>query len=176
MRRTLTVSCLAVVLSGCGGGGVSLTEYAESLEALTSEMIEQLEVGDVRMSTGTPTIDDAREVLTGAPEIRVEFQEALTELDPPEEMADLHAELVDLHGEILAAQKELASRAETATTLEELEESEELAAYRATQAEAVSVCRELQARIDATASNDVFVDTPWIPADLKEVVEVTFGC
>jgi len=25
MRRTLTASCLAVVLSGCGGGGVSLT-------------------------------------------------------------------------------------------------------------------------------------------------------
>jgi hypothetical protein len=176
MRKMLVVGCLVVTFSACSGGGVSLTEYAETLEALTSVMIEQLEVGDVQMATGAPTIEDAREVLTGAPDIRLEFQDALTDLDPPEEMADLHGDLVDLHARIITAQQTLAARAETATTLEELEQSEELTAYRVTQADAVTVCRELQARIDATADRDIFVDTPWIPGDLKEVVEVTFGC
>lgn len=176
MRKVLVVGCLAVVFSACGGGGVSLTEYAETLEALASVMIEQLEVGDVQMATGTPTIEDAREVLTGAPGIRIEFQQALTDLDPPEEMADLHGELIDLHARIITAQQVLAARAESATTLEELEQSAELAAYRVTQADAVLVCREMQARIDATAGRDIFVDTPWIPGDLKEVVEVAFGC
>ena len=176
MRRALTVGCLAVLLARCGGGRLSLTEYAETLEAIASELSEQLEVGDVRMSTGTPTVEDAREVLTDAVDVRAEFQEALTALDPPDDVADLHADLVDLHAQIISAQEAFAARTETATGLEELEQSAEAQAYRAMVAESVSVCEEFQARIDATADRDVFVDTPWIPADLKEVVEATFGC
>ncbi len=175
MRRALAVGCLAVVLGGCGGG-VSLTEYAGTLEALATDMGEQFEAGDARMSTGTPTIEDAREVLAEALDVRGEFQEALTALDPPDEVADLHADLVDLHARIISAQEAFAARAETATGLEELEQSTEGQAYRAMVAESVSVCQEFQARIDATADRDIFVDTPWIPGDLKEVVEATFGC
>jgi len=42
--------------------------------------------------------------------------------------------------------------------------------------EAATVCQEFLARVDATDARQVFVDTPWIPGDMKEVVEVTFGC
>lgn len=176
MRSALVVGCLAVMLVGCGGGGASLTEYAETLEALVSEMSGQLEAGDVRMSTGTPTIEDAREVLTGALDVRAEFQEGLTALDPPGVVADIHTDLVDLHARIITAQEVFAAQAETATGLEELDQSEEAQDYRATVAEAVSLCQELQAKIDATAVHAAFADVPWVPGDLKEVVEVTFGC
>jgi hypothetical protein len=164
------------MLVGCGGGGSSLTEYAESLEALVSEMSGQLEAGDVRMSTGTPTIEDGREVLTSALDVRAEFQEGLTALDPPGVVADIHADLVDLHARIITAQEVFAARAETANGLEELDQSIEAQDYRATVAEAVPLCQELQAKIDATAAHAAFADVPWIPGDLKEVVEVTFGC
>jgi hypothetical protein len=175
MRSALAVGCLAVVLVGCGGGGVSLTEYAETLEALAFDASGQLEAGDARMSIGTPTIETAREVLTQALAVRAEFQEGLTALDPPEEIADIHAGLVDLHARILTAQEVFAARAETATGIEELDESVEAQAYRAMQTD-VSLCQELQARIDATATHAAFTDVPWIPGDLKEVVEVTLWC
>ncbi len=176
MRSALAVGCLAVMLVGCGGGGVSLTEYAETLEALVSEMSGPLEAGDVRMSTGTPTIEDARAVLTQALDVRAEFQEGLTALDPPGVVADIHADLVDLHARIITAQEVFATRAETATGLEQLDQSEEAQDYRATVAESLSLCEELQSKIDATAVHAQFADVPWVPGDLKEVVEVTFGC
>ncbi len=176
MRSALAAGCLAVMLVGCGGGGASLTEYAEALEALASEMGEQLEAGDVRMSTGSPTIEDAREVLTGALHVRAEFQESLTALDPPNVVGDIHADLVDLHARIITAQEVFAARAKTAIELEELDQSIEAQAYRAMVAESVALCEGLQSKIDATAAHAAFADVPWIPGKMKEVVEVTLGC
>jgi hypothetical protein len=49
-------------------------------------------------------------------------------------------------------------------------------AYRAIGTEAASLCEEFRANIDATADREVFADTPWIPGNMKEVVEVTFRC
>jgi len=175
MRSLLTVGCLAIVLVGCGGGGPSLTDYAESVEALAFEMSAQLETGDVQVAAA-PTIENLRAVLPRAIEVRAEFQKAVTALDPPDELADLHSDLVDLHARIIVAQGALAARAETATGFDELDASAEALAYRTTQTEAESLCRDLQERIDATADRAAFVDAPWIPGDMKEVVKVTFGC
>lgn len=177
MRSGLAVGCLMVMLVGCGSGGeLSLTEYAESLEALTSTLIDELAVADARMPAGTSTIDDARDVLAMGLAIRTEFHDALVDLNPPELVADLHADLVDLDARTLTAQTELAARAEASTTLEELQQSVEFTAYGDTQISAISVCRDLQATLDATASRGAFAETPWIPDEIKEVVEVTFGC
>jgi len=174
MRSVLAASYLAVLLVACGGG-ISLTEYAETLEVLAFDMRGQLEAGDAQVS-GTPTIETAREVITQALDIRAEFQADLTALDPPEQIASLHADLIDLHARILTAQEAFAARAATATSLEELDQSMEAQTYRATATESVSLCQEFQATIDATAAQAIFVDVPWIPGDLKEVVEATFGC
>jgi hypothetical protein len=38
------------------------------------------------------------------------------------------------------------------------------------------VCEEFQGRLDATADRGVFVDVPWIPSELMEVVEAGLGC
>ena len=38
------------------------------------------------------------------------------------------------------------------------------------------VCIEFQSRLDATEQRGVFADTPWIPAEMKEVVERVIGC
>ncbi len=176
MRNALALGCLTVVLGGCGGGGVSLTEYAETLGPLSVELVEQLEALDDRMSTGTATIEDAREVLVEALDLRAEYQDGLTSLDPPEEVADFHAKIIVFHAQMISAQEAVAARAKTATGLEELDQSAEALVYQAMWAEAILLCEEMQVTIDATADRGIFVDTPWVPSDLKEIIEVTFGC
>ena len=51
-----------------------------------------------------------------------------------------------------------------------------MAAYRAAIAEGKQVCTGFQADLDATAERGVFTDTPWVPGELKEVVEAVLGC
>jgi hypothetical protein len=38
------------------------------------------------------------------------------------------------------------------------------------------ICDGFQARLDATAAGGAFADTPWIPSEMKEVVEAALGC
>jgi hypothetical protein len=161
---------------GCGGGEASLTEYAETLDALAVEMSGQLVTGAVQMSSETATIEDAQAVLAEGLVVRAEFQAAMPAHDPPDVIADLRTDLVDLHARIIAAEEALAARTETTTGFEELNQSEELQALWAMQTEVVSLCEELHTRIDTTADHELFADVPWIPGDLKEVVELTLGC
>jgi hypothetical protein len=58
----------------------------------------------------------------------------------------------------------------------ELERSAELVACDAKGAEGLVVCRELQEKLDATEARVVFADTPWIPGEMKEVVDAVLGC
>ncbi|MEE8330302.1 MAG: hypothetical protein V3R84_00860 [Acidimicrobiia bacterium] len=175
LRRRLAVGSLTVMLVACGGDGLSLAEYAETLGALASDLGAELGTGDAQV-VAEPTIETARDVITVAVDTRNEFQAALTSLDPPAEIADVHMDLVDVHARIISAQEAFAERAVSATTLEELDGSEEAGAYRAINAEALSICREFQTRIDATADQGVFAAGPWIAGDLKEAVEVTLDC
>ena len=174
MRSWLAAGCLAVMLVACGGP--SLTEYAERLDTLALELGGRLDAGDAQMSTGTPTLEDAQEVLASAVAARTDFQEGLTALDPPEGFAAVHSDFVEVHARIIAAQETFVARAATAATLEELDQSAEAEAYRAIGTETASRCQEFRARIDATANREVFADAPWIPGEMKEVVEITFRC
>ena len=103
------------------------------------------------------------------------IQEAFVALDPPDQLADLHTDLLDLHAHIITAQQAFSERAQTSTALEELDQSSEAQAYRAMQTEALALCQELQARIDATADLEIVFDTPWLSTG-REVVRVAFGC
>ena len=51
-----------------------------------------------------------------------------------------------------------------------------MATYRAALAYDKQLCSDFQAELDATEERGVFADTPWIPGELKEVVEVVLGC
>jgi hypothetical protein len=97
-------------------------------------------------------------------------------LNPPEALAEFHADLVDLLGRILAALEAWAVRAETAGSLDELQTSSEALAYWALDAEMGPLCLELQSKLDATAEREIFAEVPWIPGDMKEVVELVVGC
>jgi hypothetical protein len=51
-----------------------------------------------------------------------------------------------------------------------------MAAYRTAVTIDRQACLDIQAELDATAARGVFADTPWIPGELKEVVETVLGC
>jgi hypothetical protein len=159
----------------CGGGELSVIEYSETVEALAIELSSRLAEGDAQVAE-TPTIETARNVITQALDPRAEFQEAMTALEPPDEMADLHSDMVELHARIITAQTAFATQAETAPGLDELDRSEQAQAYRAVQTESASLCQAFQARIDAIAANPTFGMESWVPGGIKDAVEVTFGC
>jgi len=51
-----------------------------------------------------------------------------------------------------------------------------MALYRSALAGAKQVCLDFQDRLDATEARGAFADTPWIPGEMKEVVERVLGC
>ena len=95
----------------------------------------------------------------------------------PEQVADLHHLYFDFgEDSYTAAYDALAVRAGTATSWEELSASPEMADYRAALARDKELCVGLDAEFEATKEREVFADTPWIPNELKEVVEAVIGC
>jgi hypothetical protein len=109
--------------------------------------------------------------------IRVAFHNEFIDLgEPPDQIAELHAAIVDWHAGAIDVERALVARAGQVSSWAELERSAELAAYNAKGEEGLVVCRELQAKLDATEGRAVFADTPWIPSEMKEVVDAVLGC
>ena len=152
-----------------------MTEYGELFQSSTFAMRDEFDVLEAEAASAT-TVEDGREVLDRALAIRIDLQNNLTDLDPPEALADFHGDIVEQLGLILAATEAWTVRAETAASLDELQTSSEALAYWDLDAEMRPLCFELQSRLDATAEREVFDEVPWIPGDMKEVVSLIMGC
>ncbi len=179
------------MVAACGGGEMSLTEYTERVDAIFVRGIQQYEVvvgspqglvlivgqgshlgfddQGAQLTDFTP--QDLHVALEQVAEIQTEAMDAAAALDPPEQIADLHA----LYFRELPI-AELAARAGTAADWDELSESQEMAAYRAALAADNQVCAEFQAKLDATSERGAFADMPWIPNELTEIVDYALGC
>jgi len=184
MQRALPVLLgIALLLGGCGGGGeMSMTEYGERIDAAATEAsqrAEELFADGVWSADVTPRQLQAL-LERGLREIRIPLQEAVDGIDPPAQITDLHDLMWDWHSEFIAVEEALAARVgETEHSGEgwtALSESPEVAAYRSAIAEGKQICDGFQARLDATAERGAFADTPWIPSEMKEVIEAALGC
>jgi hypothetical protein len=175
VRRATASACIVFVVTACGGGTVSLTEYSELFQSASFAMTDEFDVLEAQWASAT-TAEDGKEILDRAVAIRTDLQNNLTDMDPPKALADFHGDLVGLLGRILAAQEAWAVRAGTAGSLDELEESAEALAYWDLDAEMFRLCLEFQSRLDATAEREVFAEVPWVPGELKEVVSLVVGC
>lgn len=183
-RFVSRVAGVALVVSACGGGELSLSAYVEELTAIMQEAIEQGEeltasgAGAVLVAEGAQLDEfspqDLQAALEDVEEIEQQVRAAADAIEPPEALADLHRLMFDTR--FATALEPLAARAGTAATWDELSETTEMAVYR----EAVSVdkqaCLDIQAELDATAERGIFADTPWMPSELKEVIDVLVGC
>ena len=175
VRRALASAWIVFVIAACGGGTLSLTEYSERAQSMRFAMIDDFDVLEAQWASAT-TVEDSKGVLNRAVAVRTDLQNSLTDLNPPEQLADFHADLVELHSRILAAQEAWAARADTAGSLDELQTSSEALAFWDLDAEMGPLCLELQSKLDATADREIWAEVPWIPAEMKEVVDLVVGC
>jgi hypothetical protein len=182
-RRSIPVLLgIAVLLGACGGSEMSMTEYGERIDVIATEASQRAETffaDSAGLTDVTPQQLQAGFEL-GLPEIRIPLQEAVDEIDPPAQIADLHNLMWGWHADFITVETALATRVgETEDSVEgwtALSESPEMAAYRSSIAEGKRLCDSFQARLDATAAAGGFADTPWIPSEMKVVVEAALGC
>jgi hypothetical protein len=173
---------IALVANGCGDGQMSLSEYGERIDALAQEAGRK---GEELLSSPEDVAEFTPQVLQaglerGTREIRIPLQEAVDQIEPPDQLAELHDLMWGWHAEFIDIEQALAARAgETPHTDEgwtALSNSPEMAAYRAGIAEGKQICIDFQERLDASESAGAFADTPWIPQEMSEVVDAVLGC
>lgn len=185
MRRCWAGALLFVtVLTACGSNSLSLTEYVETINTIVDdareEFLEFMADPEGQILTATAeeldnyTPQDLAAAIERVQVIEIAVLEAINALEPPEQVAELHEQWFD--DQFTVAEAALGVRARTASSWEELSDTPEMAAYRAALARDKELCDTFQAELDATAARGAFSDAPWIPAELKEVVEAALSC
>ncbi len=175
VRHVLAGLGVGLVLFGCGGSALSLSEYVDRLNAIGNDANPQLEVLIAELERSrTPTAVKA--TMERMVALRVESIEATEALEPPQQIADLHDLFAGWEVRLLSVEEALAARAGSVAGWEEFFVSSELEAYRAALVEGKELCIEFQTRLDATADRGVFAGIDWLPGELKEAVEALLGC
>ena len=157
---------------------MSLGEYAGEVEHLVETMNERLDAGEPALAPDS-NLQRAQAYFADRVDARHEFLDALTSLDPPLEVADLHATALDMVTRLTAAESDLANLVANAHTFDEARlvwTTPQGGVFEALDKEAQAMCAAAQKSINATDERDVLADTPWIPPEMKDVVEVTFRC
>lgn len=187
LPRLLIGICLALILGACGGAESPLADYVERLNVIVEtarqqygELVETPSGGVLvaeqhQLDDFTP--QDLQIALEEVRVIEAGVEEATAAIDPPAAVADLHHLFFDFDSAFITSQEALAVRAGTATSWSELSASAEMAAYRAALAQDKADCVSAQDEVNAIAERrESFADTPWVPAELKDIFEVAFGC
>jgi hypothetical protein len=161
IRLSRIVLAVALVVGGCGNGSLTLSEYTEQAEQHLKAMNDRIDLLGAEWVSQTPTLEE------------------LEALDPPDEVAELHRVVLDLLSRFTAAEEALAASVdayESITDHWQWQDSPEAQAALALNEEVVALCHAAQADFDATQTGEGFVDTPWIPDEMKEAIRVTLEC
>ena len=172
MRRVWRAGLWLLLVVGCGGT-LSLTEYSETVEGLIADMNDSVGPLVASYEAMPQSVDRAQALLRGTVAARSEFLDRYQDLEPPDQIRELHAIGVEVISEMRAAEEKLAARAgelETAADLGALWLSAEYTAAIAANQRASNLCEQLQRETDATADRGPFVGLPWLPPELKEIV------
>lgn len=166
---------VGLLLAGCGGGDLTLTEYVDGLNVINDRAVPQAQIliSELERATAPAEAGAAMERMMA---LRIESVEDTEALAPPESIADLHLLMLNWEKRLIPIEESFAARAETVSGWEEFFEAAEVEAYRMALVEGKQVCTEFQARLDATADRGAFADAPWIPTALSEVVQARLGC
>jgi len=183
VRRWIPVVLLLVlVMTGCSSNELSLTEYVDQVNEAAEQASQR---GEALLADAAAVTDLSPQLISdglrrGLAEVRVPLQEAADEIEPPTQVADLHHLMWDWHAEFMEVEEALADRAgttpDTAEGWADLSDSPEMEAYRRALADGKQVCLDFQSQLDATAERGTFEDTPWIPSEMRQVVEAVLGC
>jgi hypothetical protein len=178
VKRFLGSLIMVMIVSSSCSSPPSLAEYAKEVESLVTSMNARLDAADDALDDEAD-LTALRDYVSYRIELRTEFLDSFRTLDPPEEVAELHATALDTITRLAAAESDVAAIVMDATTVEEARSAWDTAAgvaARAVDAETIAMCDAAQASLDTPPDPEVVFDGPWIPPDLKEVIEVAFGC
>lgn len=154
---------------------MSETEYVEALNDLVRGAGPELEASLVAFEQiDEPTLDEF--ITHVEQQLAVEYQvrDKFEVLDPPESIEGVNQIMVGVLLRILAAAEDLITIADTLDSLEELERTREFADYQTVNADADSMCLDVQAEFDDLLSGPV-IDDPWL-ADLQLTVRGFVDC
>jgi outer membrane murein-binding lipoprotein Lpp len=174
--RLLVVASL-VVVSACSGGP-TIDEYAEELESLVATMNARIDQLDAEVER-EPGLEAVRTYAQQRVAARSAFLASLRDLDPPDEIADLHGVALGIIERLTAAESALADRVMTMDSIAGIDsiwDTPEGIAARTADEKAIELCLAAQSEFDDTAERSEFKDVPWIPSAMKAVVVVAFGC
>ena len=166
-------------LASCGGGDLNLAEYKSEGMALATAMEERISVLDAEWDSQTATAADARTYWDQRIEAYETALGSFEALEPSAEAADLHRTGMELFAKLVAAESALAIRVASSDTLTAPEQwwnTAEGDAVGVVEEEIYSFCLIFQAMYDKTAERIALSDVPWIPAEMKEIVQVDIGC
>ena len=190
-RARFALLALAGLLAGCGDGQLTMADYVDEVDAIFEQGLGEyqalvssptglvlivgqgahlgFETGGKQLTDFSP--QDLHVALVELAEIQDEALASAAEIEPPEEIAQLH----ELYFRALPIE-DLAARAATATDWQDLSDSAEMAAYRDALEADNQVCADLQRKLDEIAQRGVFVDTPWMPSQLSDIADYALGC
>jgi hypothetical protein len=171
------IACL--LTAACGDGSLGLAEYNEQGTAIAEVMEGRIAALDAAWDSETATVDDVRMYW----DQRIDAYETglggFRDLTPSGEVAELHRTGMELFTKLVEAESAVADRVasfESVTGPEEWWATSEGAAVRAAEEDIYSLCLVFQATYDATVARIVVSDVPWIPSEMKEIVQVDIGC
>jgi hypothetical protein len=176
--RTLVMLAVTLVAAGCSSGP-SLGEYAAQAEELATTMNSRLDEIDVILEGRATSVAEVRTYADDRMAARRAFLAGFEELDPPREAEELHTAALDILRDLVDAEQELADLAYAAddlATLDGLWDSPTGQKAREVDAQVVALCQAAQASLNSTQERQALVGQPWIPSELQEVVDVSFGC
>ena len=165
-------------VAACGDDDLSLSEYANQVEAEMAVMNTTIDELDDAMRNAQ-SVEEAQQLWRRRIEARERFVGFLAAVDPPASAAELHATAQDIVTRLTEAEAAMAERAEDYTSVTELGRiwnSAEGRAARDVDQEAIELCRAAQAKFDGTADRETLQQVAWITDEMKEVVDVVFGC
>ena len=177
--RAIVAVIAGLLLVSCGGDDLSLAEYNTEGLALGATMEERIYELDAELDPQTATVEDVRTYWDQRIEAYGKALEGYEALQPAAEAAELHGKGMELFTELVAAESALATRVisfDTVTSPEQWWNTAEGEAVGAVEEEIYSFCLIFQAMYDRTMERITLSDVPWIPAQMKEIVQVDIGC
>jgi hypothetical protein len=179
MRTVLALTLtLAVLIPACGGDDTKRSAYAEQVEGLVTTMNDRLDEIDAEVH-GSTDVELIHWYAAERVAARHAFLEGLTALIPPEELAPLHASALEIMERLAAAESALADRVLGTDTIADIDtawETPEGVAARAADADAIALCKAAEQELDMTEERANLEGVPWVPAEMRDVVKVAFGC
>jgi hypothetical protein len=175
----VAIVAIALTMTSCGDGTPTLAEYAEDVERAMAQMRVRIVATDEALNRPSSSLAEEEAIWRERVAAREEFLVALKTIDPPDEAAEIHAEAEQIVRRLADAEAAVGDQIgeyDELVQLEGLGTTPALGAFIDVNEEATTICLAAQGKFDETRDREALADVPWIPGELKEVVEVLFGC